>query len=483
MIENKGPVLGARHVQAILLFLVIVIQYASRTSIAVSLVAMTDAKTTNINFHEFDWNEKEKSYILSSFFWGYILFQIPGGYAARRIGVKKTVFFSTLLSSILGLLVPFCAFWGGWKLFSFIRFLMGLSQAVLFPCVYQHVANWSPVEERNRLGAISNSGVELGTIVGMFVTGMIAASGMGWPGISYIYNGIGIVFGIFWLIFAENTPAEARFITSLERNYILDSQANIGGWQGKEIPIPWKAMLTSSPLISYLVVGMCDTWGFDTMMSQIPSYLHGTMKMDISKNAFYSALPYVSMWVCSYVSMIGADILMKNEWISLLTLRRIFATIAMSVPAGFLIGVGFINENQRGLAITFVTLNVGFSGASTIGCFLNLIDLTPNHTGIVYALQNTLASLVSIVCPIVAGLIVHDETDRSQWRILFIIAAIIYVLGNLQFLYLAQAEKQPWDHEDFMKKFETEPGVQISRPSSKKEEFSLNDEFMVIGKR
>ncbi|XP_055919424.1 putative inorganic phosphate cotransporter [Eupeodes corollae] len=451
MTDHKVPILGGRHLQTLLLFLAVVIMYATRQNASVSLVAMTDAKTTNPNFHEFNWNEKQKSYIQSSFFFGYTFSQIPGGYAARRAGVKMTLFIGIFTSSVLGLLLPICVFWGGWQIYCAIRILQGIFQGVLFPCIYQHLAKWSPVEERNRLGALSHSGLQCGMIVATYVTGMIAGSSLGWPGVFYVYSGVGIAFSLIWFIFAENTPAEAKFITAAERSYILTSQAYVEfGQRKKKIPVPWKALLTSGPLISLLVVRLCDDWGYDTMMSQVPAFLHGVLKMNITNNALYSTLPYVAMWVFSYIYMISADVVLQNNWTSLLVLRKTVNTISMWGPAALLIAIGFLDENHRTLTLIFMILTVGLNGGHTIGNLMNQIDLSPNHAGILMALLNSLASIVRVICPIVIGIIVNDETSRSQWQTVFIVAAAVIFLGNLQFLFFAQTKEQPWNDENFV---------------------------------
>ncbi|XP_055846625.1 putative inorganic phosphate cotransporter [Episyrphus balteatus] len=427
MTGTKGPLIGARHLQTLLLYLTLVVNLISRHSIAVTLVAMTDAQTTNPNFPEFDWDEKQKSYILSSFFWGYIVSQIPGGYAARRFGVKVCTLIGTFGSAILGLSVPFCVVWGGWQIFCAIRVLQGLCQGIIYPCVYQQIAMWSPVEERNLLGALTQTGVESGTIVSMYVTGIIAASDLGWPGISYIFSGAGV-------------PRKAeKYKSSMEGH------------------------TTSGPFISYLVVQTFDSWGFATMQAQIPAYLHGVLKMEITKNALYSALPYVATFVLAFTFMISADVILKNKWVSLLVLRKIFSTIAMWGSAAFLIGIGFLSETQTALAITFLTLNVGLASASVIGSLLNLIDLSPNHSGILMGFTNTLLNVVPILSPIVVGLIVNDATDRSQWQIVFLISAGFYFLGNLQYLFFAQTDVQPWDSEDYMTKCDTERGDKMTQ--------------------
>ncbi|XP_055838547.1 putative inorganic phosphate cotransporter [Episyrphus balteatus] len=461
---SKGPTLGARHLQTLLLHLSLAICFVSRIHIGIALVAMTDAQTTNPNFPEFDWNEKQKSYILSSFFWGCTISQIPGGYATKRFGAKASLIIGIFLNGILGLLVPFCVFRGGWKIYCVIRVLQGLCQGILFPCVYQHLAIWSPMKERNRLGPLSLMGMQTGTIVSMYVTGMIAASNLGWPGISYVFSGSEIVFSFLLLIFAENSPADAKFISEAERKYILSSQSNTENTldKKKSITVPWKAILTSVPFISLLIVRTCDSWGFSTMQAQIPAYLHGVLKMEIKKNAFYSALPYVATTALSFVFMILADIILNNKWISLLVLRKTFNTIAFWVPAAFLVGIGFLSESQTVLAVVFITMNVGLNSGATIGSSMNGIDLSTNHIGILMGIVNSLSSIVRIVSPIAVGLIVNDETNRSQWQIVFLITAGLFFLGNLQYLFFAQTDVQPWDSEDFLTKCDTEQGVKMT---------------------
>lgn len=45
---------------------------------------------------EFDWNSQTKGLVLSSFFYGYLLTQLPGGWLAAKIGGNRFVpFFKT----------------------------------------------------------------------------------------------------------------------------------------------------------------------------------------------------------------------------------------------------------------------------------------------------------------------------------------------------------------------------------------------------
>jgi len=60
----------------------------------------------------FDWDEKQKNVVLGSFFWGYLMTEIPGGRMAEVFGPRRVLGYSMLLSSLLTLVTPLVASWG-----------------------------------------------------------------------------------------------------------------------------------------------------------------------------------------------------------------------------------------------------------------------------------------------------------------------------------------------------------------------------------
>jgi len=57
----------------------------------------------------FEWDEYEQNMILGSFFWGYVLTELPGGRLAEIIGGHRVFGYSMLGASLLTLLTPFAA--------------------------------------------------------------------------------------------------------------------------------------------------------------------------------------------------------------------------------------------------------------------------------------------------------------------------------------------------------------------------------------
>ncbi|XP_054089962.1 putative inorganic phosphate cotransporter isoform X1 [Zeugodacus cucurbitae] len=447
---KKCPWFGIRHLQALLIFFNIVVVYFSRINVSVSVVAMTNANTTNPDFPEYDWNEKHKSVIISSFYWGYIFTQFPGGYLSRRFGAKIVMFGSTICSAICCVLTPLLISLGGWQAYCAIRIIMGLAQGVIFPAIHQHLGKWSPQKERNFLGTISDCGTDCGIILSMGVSGLIATSSIGWPGISYVSGGACFVWCLIWLIFGYNNAPSARFITPEERAYIESDLLREDNFHQENISVPWLAIFTSVPLLSLLVVRCAQAWGSTTLQAEIPSYMAGVLNMNIKSNALFSALPYVVMFCLKFVYLFSADFVIAKRLLTLTVLRKVCNTCALWIPAGIMIGIGFLDEAQKTLAIVLMILNVGFNAGATIGSTLNTIDLSSNHAGVLMGIVNTIANFVPIVTPLLVGVIVTDEHDRTLWQIVFIIAAAIFFFGNLVYVIFGSALTQPWDAPNFL---------------------------------
>lgn len=77
---------------------------------------------------EFDWDEKIQGLVLSSFFWGYVVTQMPGGMLADKYGGKATLGLGMLFSSIGTIITPVVARSYGPEALIILRLIIGLAQ-------------------------------------------------------------------------------------------------------------------------------------------------------------------------------------------------------------------------------------------------------------------------------------------------------------------------------------------------------------------
>ncbi|XP_054738585.1 putative inorganic phosphate cotransporter isoform X1 [Anastrepha obliqua] len=435
---------GVRHFEAFLIFFSLAVVYSLRVNLSVAIVAMTD-KSANADFDEFDWNETTKSLLLSSFFWGYIITQVPGGALARKFGGKITLLCGVLACSLLAILTPIFAQIGDWKLVCALRVAQGLTQGMVFPSTHTLLSKWSPLEDRGTLTTYCYSGSQFGTAVMMATSGIIASSSMGWPGIFYLSGGIGVIWAILWAIWGANSPAESKLISPEEKKFIEQSHGNSSEEHSTPARIPWVKFFTSPPFLVLILAHSTHNWGFWTLLTEIPTYMKNVFGMDIKKNALLSALPYTAMFIMCFVFSTISTILSKKQCIPLSVSRKLFNTIGHWVPMISLIGLAYVGADQTTLAIVLLTITVGINASTYLGFQVNHIDLSPNFAGIMMGITNCAANIMSIIAPLLVGFIVTDEKNSNQWRIIFFIASGFYFIGNLMFIIFGSIEVQPWN--------------------------------------
>ncbi|XP_067010450.1 putative inorganic phosphate cotransporter [Anabrus simplex] len=454
----KLPLLGVRHIQGLLMFLCLLFAYALRVNLSVGIVAMMN-NTENANFPEYDWDDTSKANILSSFFWGYVVTQVPGGELAQRFGPKYLMFGSLIVGSLFAILTPLAASVGGWGLVCASRVVQGLSQGVLFPSIHTLLAKWAPIEERGRMATYVYAGSQVGTIIAMPICGLLIPSSAGWPSVFYVFGGLGIAWAVLWFFMGSNRPSQHPFISEAERKYIEDSIGSDSVDPSiRKPPTPWKAIFTSLPMWSIIIVHCGQNWGFWTLLTEMPSYMSYVLKFDIKDNSLLSALPYLVSWIMSFFFSFAADYIQKKNWMSLAASRKLFNTIAHWLPGIALIALAFTDDSTA--AVALLTVAVGVNSATYVGFQLNHIDISPNFAGTMMGITNALANIMSILGPLFVGIVVTDQESQYQWRVVFFVSAGFYFVGNLIFILFGKGTVQPWNEpvypEDAVKDQTTE---------------------------
>ena len=149
----KPPRMPRRLNLVLLFFTCNLICYMDRINIAV---------TAPVIMKELGWNEAALGIILSSFFWGYTLLQIPGGWLADRYGGKRVLSIGVLWWSFFTLITPLARTAGAMAI---MRSLMGLGEGVNFPSIQSLASKWIPVGERSRVSGFILSGISVGNII------------------------------------------------------------------------------------------------------------------------------------------------------------------------------------------------------------------------------------------------------------------------------------------------------------------------------
>ena len=144
-----------RYVLAFLLCVANTICYADRTNIGIAIPSFVAEK-------------KDRGIVLSSFFYGYILTQLPAGWWASRVGVKMVLAIGVILWTICDTSTVLVSH--SIPLLILVRAGMGCGEGVIMPSLHRFAANWFPISERSTLVAVISSGSDLGTISALLLS-------------------------------------------------------------------------------------------------------------------------------------------------------------------------------------------------------------------------------------------------------------------------------------------------------------------------
>ncbi|XP_013186887.1 putative inorganic phosphate cotransporter [Amyelois transitella] len=466
--EETTGWIKSRTVLGIMGFLGFANVYAMRVNLSVAIVAMINStnpvpsndstldvcpapipsnNSIPIKPGEFNWTAEQQSIILGSFFYGYVLTQIPGGRIAEKFGGKLVYGVGVLLTAIFTILSPIAAF-VDFKFFIVVRVLEGLGEGVTYPAMHAMLARWIPPMERSKFAAYVYAGSNIGTVISLPISGWLCTLqfGGGWPLCFYIFGGLGILWFIAWMLLVYDTPQKHPRICPKEVEYIT---ACIGPQENQHsMSIPWCKFLTCVPLWAILIAQCGQSWLFYTQLTELPTYMQNILHFDIVSNSTLSAVPYLTSWIAGILFSIFADWLLVKGWISRINSMKLWNTVAAFLPAFGLLGIAWAGCDRLTVML-LLSITSMFGGAVYAGNQMNHIDLSPQFAGTMYGITNAASNICGFMAPYVIGRIISTEQQTlGQWREVFYLAASIDLGANLFYLFFASAEEQDWSRPD-----------------------------------
>uniref|UniRef100_A0A8C2L7N0 Sialin n=1 Tax=Cyprinus carpio TaxID=7962 RepID=A0A8C2L7N0_CYPCA len=399
------------------------VAYALRVNLSVAMVDMLKSRSSantsssvcphhsnpvpkhNHTASVYDWDSETQGWILGSFFYGYILTQIPGGYFARKYGAKWLFGIGILCTVIFTLLTPVAADLGAGYLIA-VRVLEGIGEGVSFPAMHAMWASWAPPLERSRLLTVSYTGAQLGTVVALPLSGQICFY-LDWTYVFYIFGAVGLLWFFLWACFVSNNPSSHKRITEAEKTYIMGSLKNE---------------------VSNVTVN------FYNVLS-VNSLCH-------SQNGMLSALPYLGCWLLALLGGQLADLLRERYLIRTVIVRKAVTIVGMVGPAVFLVAAGYTGCNYV-LAVACLSISSSLGGISASGFNINHLDIAPSYAGILLGITNSFATIPGMVGPVIARTLTKSNTI-PEWQIVFYISAAINIFGAIFFTIFGKGTVQPW---------------------------------------
>ncbi|KAL4720973.1 hypothetical protein ACJJTC_006916 [Scirpophaga incertulas] len=376
----------------------------------------------------------------------------PIGILAKNFGGKPIFMISLVSNTILCALVPTLAAWGDWVLVCACRVIMGMTQACFFSGTHTLIGQWLPESERTSYSGIIYGGVQIGIIIAMPLSGILAESAMGWKLIFYTISGILLGNSLIWYSFAASSPREHRMISKKEKAFI---EAGLNVLKGKPPPAPWKQILKSKATWALLAPQMGFTVCFVLFFVETPTYLEKGLHISLKNSALLSALPFVGKWCGSTAANILCQWISNKGLLSLTACRKVFQSVSLFGGAIGLVILSLLGPENKILAVITLISSLTLAGFSSAGFLVNHLDLSPNFGGIIFALLDFITNFVVMWMPIATGYILqNDSSNISRWKLIFILIAAFCVATNIIYLLFGTSERQVWDDPNYLKKRE-----------------------------
>ncbi|GAB6019421.1 hypothetical protein CHUAL_001002 [Chamberlinius hualienensis] len=416
----------------------------------------------------FVWDDSVQSLILGSYFWGYIITQLPGGIIVVKIGAKWTMAVSMVISSLLCLSIPIATTHFHVAMLIIINVGIGLAQGVIYPTIYYVVSRWSPKNERTRMLTVAVSGFAISQMLVNVISANICSANPinGWKYIFYLFGLCGIISFIIWMIVMEDLPSNHRWVSINEANYIK-STSECCQRPGIKMKIPWKEIFKSPPFWACCLTELIFTFKSNALLVDLPTYMKVIMNFDIKKNGIINSVPYIIKGAIGLFMAFAGDYVISYGLLSSTGVRKISVCLIATTSIIGLVGVT-VAGCQKMMVVILLAIVIGFDGFQLVGISLNALDLAPNFVGVIKGLLNVSAAIGNLAAPSIIGLMITNNNSVSSWNNFFYVTSALIGLGCFLFFIYGSGSVQPWN--------EIDSSSSINTHGNSEEEIDLNDE-------
>ncbi|XP_070495354.1 voltage-gated purine nucleotide uniporter SLC17A9-like [Chironomus tepperi] len=377
---------------------------------------------------EKNWSKSNSGTILSSFFWGYTITQVAGGYLSDKYGGERVIFIASIFWSIITIAMPniieISSYFQSFSMFFIvaIRVIHGFSQGFHFASMISVTSQNLNVNERTNFFSLLTSGSAFGTLMTGFI-GTFLLDYFGWP---FVFQVIGFLALSWALLLRYYTMSYGR-----HRIINISSELCIKNCGANE-EVPWLRMLSSCRLWACLLTQACEMNCFFTLLSWLPTFFNESFPH--KKAYLVNMLPWIAVLIFTIIAKNFTERMIAQKY-HLTTVRKTVQAICFIVQNLSL----FIVMNTKDFTVALISMCIcmGIIGFHNSGVTVNPQDLSPEFSGSVFGLMNTFGSTFGFLGVYIAG---HMLELTQNWNAVFNIIILINTFGLFIFSAFGSAE-------------------------------------------
>ena len=361
------------------------------------------------------------------FFIGYALFEIPSNLLLTKFGAKVWL---ARIAITWGIVSACFAFVQGETSFIILRFLLGVTEAGLFPGVIMFLAAWFPNKVRVKMFAIFYLAQPFSQMLGAPLSGWLINIGdqvpgvQGWQVMFFVEGMLAVVAGIAAYFFLINSPQDAKFLDKDEKNALLEVMALEDTVKEESGPRGVLAAMKNGKVWYFTVIYFClqiAVYGVTFYLPQQVAQLTG-QKVGIAVGLMAAIPWFFGIFACYFIGKAANTVIRRRVWGT-----GLFISTGLCIFGSAWAGANHIPA----LGIIFITLAVCcFLSIGPIAWSYPTAFLTGTAAAAGIGLINSLGNLGGFVAPILrtsVNQITASDTGTMG----------VYALGVLPFLAAA----------------------------------------------
>ncbi|MBT2669145.1 MFS transporter [Bacillus sp. ISL-4] len=351
--------------------------------------------------------------VLSAFFWGYVITQVPGGWAAGKYSAKNVIVISLV---VLGISAICTGLIKSFDMLLFFRFVMGLAEGVLWPAFSIFFVNWYLDKERAKAVNFAEMALPISSI--------IMAPLAGWMITQWDYHTMFILQGapplilaILFAWLAADSPEKDKRLSKVERDYLVENRSTVIKEKGSFLDVIKNYRVWVFSFIYFLWITGVYSFGL-----WMPSLIKQLSNSGIGAVGWMTAIPFVLAAVFMYINSVWSDHVGKN--------RVLFVSIPLMIGGIALAAEHFISGGLVLNMVLLIIAGIGIYSAFGPWWAWAMSFFPDNQAGTANGLINMCGNIGGIVGPIVVGAVAEGSDLSNGFYVLgyFLMAGSILAL-------------------------------------------------------
>jgi MFS family permease len=374
-------------------------------------------------------------FLLSAFYYSYVLFMVPAGWLAQRYGANRVLAVGIAIWSIATFLTGFAT--GFWSLL-LLRLLLGVGESGAFPCASQLFASRLRANQIDMANGVLSFSYLVGPAIGTLLGGILMPL-YGWRATFILFGAVSLLW--VWPIARLRLGRSPHLAPALADNVEMSSQtaatpSHSDGATSLPAAPTYPTILRQRGLWGASLGHFASNYNFYFILAWLPEYLVSARGFSMQSMAIVASSAY----------LINAVTALATGWALAAWTRSgratsplYKATMAFGhiVSIGCMLGMVFLPIQGCIASLFLFQFAVGVASPGVYA--IPQIIAGPTATARWVGVQNACGNLAGILAPAITGILL-DATGHFSSA--FILAGAINLFGIVGWVWMLPRVRQ-----------------------------------------